>query len=207
MSFDKGEKIFIALLLFIATGCGQSSKNSVFQKYLTETQKDKTWSEIRLLCKDSLQSWMDRGLYDVLFLKKQEWEIDSAVFFDKDKSKALLIVLVKVINGYVPVDYTKIIAAEKINNKWRFYYRSYAITDLLRSDNNNKPYTFSQLSKSAREDLIDDGFVTCNPACHIQHDYVDSDLWFQNWRREYHDEFVNGQYIDDPLGKPGQRMN
>jgi hypothetical protein len=140
----------------------------------------------------------------MLFYQKVNWKVDDAVFFDKKKEKALLLLIVQPKDSLYPADYVKTIGAEKINGEWVFYYISYADIEYFRIKNGNLPYSFVHLSKSGREELINDGFISCSLGCSVNYDYVDSDQWFADWRREKHKDFLNGTLPRNPRYLPGQ---
>ncbi len=58
---------------------------------MNEIKATKDYVEIRTKLKDTVQSWIDRELYELLFYKKVIWKVDDAVFFDKKKERALLL--------------------------------------------------------------------------------------------------------------------
>lgn len=200
-------KILLFFFLFSALfGCGQEARQKVFRTYLADLKTDNEYKIVKSRLKDSLQSWIDRGLYEVLFLKKVDWQIDDAVFFDKKKEKALLLILVRVKDAQFPDDYVKTIGAEKVGGSWLFYYVSYPVTLFRRADNNEEKYSFHFLSEYARNDLNEDGFIKCSLGCKINYSYVDSDLWFQDWERQFYVKFINGQMPKDQVAKPGEKM-
>jgi hypothetical protein len=194
----------LILVLFTLISCGQTKSDTAFQNYLNSIQNSKDYVEIRIKLKDSIQSWIDRQLYELLFYKNLNWKIDDAVFFDKDKKKALLLILAQVKDSLYPHDYVKIVGAEKISGSWEFYYPSYPVVIHNRDINKNKPYSFEQLSISGRNELTEDGFVKCGIGCNINYDYVDSDIWFADWKRKMHNKFLNNALPRHPIAKPGE---
>jgi hypothetical protein len=171
---------------------------------MQDIQGTREYAEIKAKLKDTLQSWIDRQLYQLLFYKKVKWQVDDAVFFDKKKEKALLLVIIQPKDSSYPADYVKIIGAEKINGNWAFYYASYADLDYNRNKNGYRPYSPQILSKSSREDLMSDGFIICSPGCSVNFDYIDSDIWFADWRRDMHKRFLDGTVPKNPVYKPGE---
>jgi hypothetical protein len=198
-------KTFCLLFLLSAfVACGQKNPEKAFQDYLNEIHSSRDYVETRTNLKDTIQSWIDRNIYELLFYKKVNWKIDDAVFFDAKKEKALLLLIVQPKDSLYPSDYVKIIGAEKINGSWEFYYASYADLYYNRNRNGYRPYSLAILSKSGREDLMNDGFISCSLGCSVNYDYIDSDIWFTDWRREMHKDFLNGTTPKDPVYKPGQ---
>lgn len=202
--FIGGWTILIAFLLF--TACSNGTKSAIFRDYLNSITQDKEYAAIKDGLEDSIRSWIDRGLDPVQFFHHADWKVDSVVFFDKKKERAVLLVLVRTNSISHPLDYVKTIGAEKINGKWEYYYASYAVIECQRSSNNNSAYSFSDLARIGRDELINDGFVECNLGCHINYDYIDSDIWFAQWMRDMHKKFLTNSLPKDPIAKPGERM-
>jgi hypothetical protein len=194
----------LSFLLATISSCGQKKADSVFQNYLGGIHNTKEDIEIRAKLNDTIQSWINRQLYELLFYKKVNWKIDDAVFFDKDKKKALLLILAQVKSPLFADDYVKIVAAEKIGGNWEFYYVGYPVVTHRRNVNNNKPYSSEQLSISGREELTQDGFIKCEGRCYVNYDYIDSNIWFADWRRKMHWKFLNGATPKHPVAKPGE---
>lgn len=192
------------ILFYSSLSCGQTTSNKAFENYLNSIYNSKDYREIKSRLHDSVQSWIDRELYELLFYKKLNWKIDDAVFFDRTKEKALLLILAQVRDPRHPNDYIKIVGAEKINGNWEFYYASYPVVEHNRKDNGNNIYSFEQLSQSGRHELIDDGYVKCLVECNINYDYVDSDIWFADWKRERHKKFLSNSLPRHPVLKPGE---
>lgn len=205
-SLYRAGSLYCVLFLFLAlTGCAQG-KQHVFREYLNTISRDSEYAVIRAGLHDSINSWINRGLDPLQFYKHTDWKIDSAVFFDSKKEKALLLILVMVKSSSFPMDYVKTIGAEKINGKWEYYYSSYAVIDCERSTNGGSAYSFDALSRIGRNELISDGFVKCGLRCRIDRNYVDSDTWFKQWMRDMHKKFLKNELPKDPIAKTGERM-
>ena len=184
--------------------CSLNNKKHVFDKYLDSLKESKLVSRLKSDLKDSVQSWIDKRLNYVLFLQKTNWQIDDAIFFNNGQTKALLLLLIQPLDDFAPNDYVKIIAAEEINQKWRYYFASYPVIDYNRDK--SKANLYKVLAENSRDELIDDGFVECKPKCRINYQYVDSDLWFADWRREMHIQFLNNTLGLMPDEKPGEQL-
>ncbi len=46
--------------------------------------------------------------------------------------------------------------------------------------------------------------VSCTIGCSVNYDYIDSDVWFKDWMREMHKDFLNGTLPKNPMYGPGQ---
>ncbi len=198
-------KIVLLLLLHITVYCNsQNGRQKTFDKYLNHISIDSQITELRNCLRDSVRSWIDKGLYYVLYLEKTNWKIDDAIFLNGKKDKALLLILIQPDDVLFRVDYAKIIGAEKINETWRFYYAGYPISVFERKGIQKN--SLETLGRSVRTELINDGFVKCKLTCKINYDYVDSDVWFTDKRRKMHEKFLLNTLPTHPLEKPGESL-
>jgi hypothetical protein len=105
-----------------------------------------------------------------------------------------------------PEDYGKVIGAEKIEGHWQFYYASYAVLIFRRRDNGGRPHSLADLSRLSRKELTVDGFVRCGFPCNINYDFVDGDLWFADWRRNWHQDFLRNALPREPMTASGKHF-
>jgi hypothetical protein len=175
----------------------------VFNNYVVSQSGDDKVLSLRNNLKDSINGWIDKGLYFVLFLNKANWVIDNVVFFNKTRDKALFLILIQPKDGKWPFDYAKVVAAEEVNHVWRFYYASYPLIEYKRE--NDQVASLDSIAAWGRDELIDDGFVDCKLSCKINYKYVESDMWFANWRREMHVRFLGNQLEPMPDERPGEK--
>jgi hypothetical protein len=143
---------------------------------------------------DTLNSWIERDIKGVRYFKKNEFKISDAVFFNKDKSKCLLLYAIVNQDTSVAHDEVQIVAAEKINNAWQFYIQSYPNIKFNRNDLIPKQsYNADTMFHYVTNDLITDGYFIKN-SCEINYSYIDSDIWFADWRRKYHQQFLQSKW-------------
>jgi len=198
-------KILLLFLLHITVYCkSQNGRQKAFDKYLNQVSNDSQITDLRNCLRDSVKSWIDKGLYYVLYLEKTNWKIDDAIFLNGKKDKALLLILIQPNDDLFGVDYVKIIGAEKVNEKWRFYYASYPISVFERKGLQKN--SLDSIGRLARWELINDGFVKCKLSCKINYDYVESDVWFTDKRRKMHEKFLLNTMPTHPLEKPGESV-
>jgi hypothetical protein len=196
--------LFLLIMSSVLAACRQSDSAEVFRQYLAETETTPDYAEVRSKLHDSIQSWIDRGLYELLFYPKVNWKIDDAVFFDKKKSKALLLILAQVKDSTGPEDYVKVVGAEKLAGRWEFYYAGYVVDICRRSDHQSRVYSLADRAAIGRREINDDGFVKCALGCRIDYGYIDSDVWFTDWQREWHKKFLRNGLPRHPVAKPGE---
>lgn len=169
-----------------------------FSDYLNTVAKDTDAIRLRAGLEDSVQSWIDKKLDYALFLGSTNWKIDSAVFYNQDKSKALLVILFQPHSNNWKFDYSKIITAEKIENKWQFYYVGMALR--VSDRRNGKRVSFSKLADDARFQVWSGGFISCDKECRVNHAFVDTGAWFPASRKEQHARFLSNTLPRGPFG-------
>ena len=90
-------------------------------------------------------------------------------------------------------DNVQIVGCEKKNDIWHFYIQSYPCISFNREDRTPKrAYTSMELIEHVTKSLIKDGYFFSG-RCSIDHDYIDSGLWFASWKEEKHKEFLNNK--------------
>jgi hypothetical protein len=188
-------KLFICLGLFFFYSCASQDKIkkkqlSCFDQYIDSIQNSPGYIEVRTNFLDTFNKWIDAGIKEVQIYKNIKWELDKAVFFNETKDKALLLIL-EIADSSVNGDEVRIVGAEKINNIWNFYYQSYPELMYDRK-NNRKPNSFQYLSNEARFRIITDGYYI-DRSCRINYKYIESDVWFTEWRRKMHQDFLKNK--------------
>jgi len=176
----------IPLLLY---GCKSTdTQEKCFDAYVTRISTDPEFNLIRSAAMDTTIQWGRKNLRAFSGFNHQLWQMDSAVYFNEDKSKALLLLLQVDKRANVRFDNVKMIAAEKINDDWNFYAQSMPTIGFDRTLNSDtKPYTFEKLSEASRKEIINGGFFK-NGSCSINYDYIND--WFKIPLAEYHHEFL-----------------
>lgn len=196
------------ILTMLCIGCNVFSnkdqraindRNEIANKYLTcyknYLENVNTTYEYKKVLNDftdTLNHWMYLKLAVYSQLYDTNWDIEKTVFFNKEKSKALLLVSGIGIDLNDKADFVKIIAAEIIDSSWHFYYKSYPVEYYFREYNQNKAYEKDTIVNKTIVNLCNDGYVNIKD-CSMNYEYIDSDIWFQDWMREKHNEFL-GNY-------------
>lgn len=193
--------IIVVLMLHVICCSSQSGSQKVFDSYLASISTDTEMIQLKQDLTDSVEHWIDMGLNYVLFLGKTTWKVDDAVFLSKEKNKALLLLLIQPNDILWNMDYAKIVAAEKLDSQWRFYYAGYPL--LVYDRKNLHKTSLDTIAMQARSGLVSDGFIECSTSCKVNPDYVDSDVWFSDWQRKKHVKFLLNALEVDPREKPG----
>jgi RHS repeat-associated protein len=198
---ENGINLWQIILLFtiFASGCINRDEQKVcFKQKQEEYRKMPLHLYLRKSLKDSLESWIkkdlrlrghDRGISYAF--NKCKWEIGKIILFNKDYSRAILLVLEIDKEESAVLDYIEMIAAEKRDDGWWFYYVDMPFVYCDRRDNNNKPYTFEQLEEIMINEFIRGGYFK-KWTCDIDYWYVDG--WFDRKGRDlykWHREFLN----------------
>lgn len=192
--FNKYVKRFLIILILIFNySCkGTEEQQQCFNAYINEVKGTPEYNSIRSAAKDTVLNWIRM---DVKFFGHLDtdaiWKIDSAVFFNKDKSKALLLLLQKDTDNKAVFDNVKMLAAERKDNKWQFYSQGFPTIGFDRrldpATSTKRPYTFEELSSISREELLRGGYYKWR-TCGVDYDYVND--WFKEPLAEYHQNFL-----------------
>lgn len=184
------------IVLFITSchlfGMTEERQLACLDNYIATERNLPVYSEVRAAVIDSCKAWVDRGL-------KMKWYtdrlniLDSVVFFNKDYTKCLLLLIQKSPSDTLyKFDNVQILGAEIINGKWQIYHKSFPTLAWHIKYNNFKEREASFLSKNARLDIIKKGFFY-NNTCDINYSFIDSDDWFADWIRKKHELFLKGE--------------
>jgi hypothetical protein len=186
-------KTFILMLTFLAIfSCkSEETQNKCLSAHINEISSDPEYQFIRRAANDTINSWSTRNLKFFTSLKSNNWQIDSAIIFNKDKSKAIVLLLEIDTTPTATFDYVKMLAAEKKEGNWQFYFKSMPTIGFDRTVNPNsktkRPYTFKELSGISRKEIINGGYFKTG-SCTVNYDYVND--WFKEPLAEYHKEFL-----------------
>lgn len=184
-------------IIFITPSCSQVKEEKQLQCFREEVEKLRSTFDYLNVMKsfsDTLNSWLVKDIKAVRYLNREKWSISDAVFFNKDKSKCLLLLASIDPDTSITFDGVKIIGGEKINMIWHFYFQSYPMCLYNRKENEQKrPFTFEEMTNDVISDLIRDGYFKKN-SCEINYNYIDSDIWFADWMRKKHQEFLESKW-------------
>lgn len=184
-------------VIWITPSCSQVKKEKQLKCFYEEVEKLKStfdYMNVMKSFKDTLNEWIEKDIKGVRYLQRVEWKISDVVFFNEDKSKCLLLLGSIDPDTALTFDEVQILGAEKINNAWYFYIQSYPTCLYNRKDNEpRRPYTFEEMSNDVVGDLIRDGYFRKN-SCEINYSYIDSDIWFADWMRQKHKEFLQSKW-------------
>lgn len=175
--------------MVLTYGCKSAEEQQLCLKdYINEVKGTPEYISVRSAAKDTVSSWISK---DVKFFGHLDtdtmWKIDNAIFFNEDRSKALLLLLKVYTKSNPKMDFVEMLAAEKRDESWHFYSQGFPSIALPRKLNSNQPHTFEKLSEISREELIRGGYFKWR-TCSANYDYVND--WFKEPLAEFHQEFL-----------------
>ena len=182
--------LFLSALTFYSC-ISPAGQQQCLNNYLSEIKNSPDYNKIRSAAKDSVTYWATLNIENFYGINSTKWEIDSAVFFNEDKSKALLLLLEIDTVSTAKLDYINLIAAEKKGADWHFYTEGMHLIYLDRERNKNgRPFTFKELSERGRYQLIRGGYYE-KRSCNVNYDYIND--WFNEPLSDYHRHFLNNR--------------
>lgn len=181
--------LVLILLTFLSIGCKSiKGQEECFEAYLNEVKKAPEYTLIRSAAQDTVSGWIRK---DLKFFGHMDtttnWQLDSAVFFNEDQSKALLLLLEVDKRPDAKLENVQMLAAELLDGTWHFYARSMPVIYFDRQENpNGRAHTHLELSGISRRELLRGGFYK-KGTCNIDYNYVND--WFSDPLREFHRKY------------------
>lgn len=188
----------LLLVLFAGLACTVSDEEKMkcLDQYIRKTSALPVYSQIRQGVVDSINSWKAKKL-DVRFCVPECEVLDSAVFFNRDYSRCIFLMIERSPAGeQQKFNFVQTIGGERIDGRWHYYHVSFPGLAYSLKSNGYKDLSIEYLSKDARLDIINRGFFK-EGTCKIDPDFVDSEEWFAGWIRVKHDLFLNGRGADN----------
>ncbi|RAU83014.1 hypothetical protein [Pontibacter arcticus] len=186
--------VLSSLVIF---GCKSAGgQQQCLRNYISELKDTPEYNSIRSAARDTVAHWATLNIKNFYGINRTKWEIDSAIFFNEDKNKALLLLLKVDTVSTAKLDYVQLMAAEKKEGMWYFYVQTLnsIIYDRGRY-NKGRPFTFEELAQNARYELIEGGYYD-KWSCNVNYAYVDD--WFDNPLSDYHRFFLQNQRAKTP---------
>jgi hypothetical protein len=192
LSLKEQIRWLLILITFLNLRCKSTNgQQHCLEDNIKEIKATSEYNSIRSAARDTISKWATLNIKTFYGINRTEWELDSAVFFNKDKSKALLLLLEVDTVLTAKLDYIKLLAAEKKGDNWYFYAQSMHFIIYDREENpQGRPYTFPELSLKGRYELIRGGYFKIG-SCNVNYAYVDN--WFKEPLAEYHQYFLHNR--------------
>lgn len=169
MEVVKVTSVRLIFLMLIMQSCMSQDEqvkclNSLMKKYESK--------EIVATLKDSIHSWSNKELKGMSRFDNKEttWKIDALLI--NSSSDRLFGWILQVDNDLSKdaLDYVKFYSGEQRDGKWFFYLHNMPKTWADREKNENKKYTFEQLSEIAKKEVLKGGLIKEN--CKINDSYI-----------------------------------
>ena len=184
------------------SGCkGEKERMDCLNSLIETNQKSIEYEQMLTAISDSITVWANKGLKNTsaYLNENSEWKVE-AFLFNEDSSKIfgwiLRIDKEKVTD--IPaqsdrddiLDFVDFFSGENINGQWHYYIHNMPKKWFARKENNNKSYSFYQLSTFAKQEVIKGGLLK-NNSCAINYNYING--WISRDGRnmyEWHKSFL-----------------
>lgn len=184
------------VIMLIAFSClGLSSKEECLNDYMKKIYSKREYLEIRQAAKDTVTNWSNMNIdsYFKIDNKTEDWQLDTTVVFNKEMSKALLLILAKDKKPTAKADYVQLIAAEIRENRWHFYVQTMPTLYFSKSQRESGgSHSFDELSKLGWTELIGGGLYD-RGTCNLNSNYIND--WFKDPLHEFHQKYFLGRKV------------
>ncbi|MBB5646503.1 hypothetical protein [Pedobacter cryoconitis] len=154
-------------------------RRALFDAQLDVFKKNDSYHEVQTSANKSLKKWVAEDLRDIQVLKKCNWKLDDAVFFNSKKDRCYLLLLIQDKDTLAKQDYVYVMYGALENEKWDIYFTGLSTMIFSRdkySKDEHEPISMAALSLLSREEVL--------------HDYYKAN-------RRINDEYVNKAYTQE----------
>ncbi|MBB5620428.1 hypothetical protein HDE69_001477 [Pedobacter cryoconitis] len=154
-------------------------RRALFDAQLDVFKKNDSYHEVQTSANKSLKKWVAEDLRDIQVLKKCNWKLDDAVFFNSKKDRCYLLLLIQDKDTLAKQDYVYVMYGALENEKWNIYFTGLSTMVFSRdkySKDEHEPISMAALSLLSREEVL--------------HDYYKAN-------RHINDEYVNKAYTQE----------
>lgn len=154
-------------------------RRALFDAQLDVFKKNDSYHEVQTSANKSLKKWVAEDLRDIQVLKKCNWKLDDAVFFNSKKDRCYLLLLIQDKDTLAKQDYVYVMYGALENEKWNIYFTGLSTMVFSRdkySKDEHEPISMAALSLLSREEVL--------------HDYYKAN-------RRINDEYVNKAYTQE----------
>ena len=144
--------LFAISVLF--EGCTTNDQSDqMLEKTLKNYELHPSHRAVQEVTIQKLQTWIDSGVEDVQVLKECEWKLDKGVFFNTQKNRAYMLLLIQDNLPNAEMDYVYVLYAALERNNWVVYFAGLPNLVFPRAQLNHQPISWVELSKLAKEEL------------------------------------------------------
>lgn len=147
-------------------------RRALFDAQLDIFKKNDSYHEVQTSANKSLKKWVAEDLRDIQVLKKCNWKLDDAVFFNSKKDRCYLLLLIQDKDTLAKQDYVYVMYGALENEKWNIYFTGLSTMIFSRdkySKDDHEPVSMAALSLLSREEVLH-GYYKANR--HINDEYV-----------------------------------
>lgn len=132
-------------------------RRALFDAQLDVFKKNDIYHEVQIAANKSLKKWLAEDLRDVQVLKKSNWHLDDAVFFNSRKDKCYLLLLIQDKDTLAKLDYVYLMYGALEHEKWNIYFTGLSTMAFPRdkySKDEHEPVPMATLSLLSREEVL-----------------------------------------------------
>lgn len=148
--------------------------------------QDPEYKAVQTTAELKLNEWIGKGLEEVQFLRQCKWKLDEAVFFNSERNRCYLLLLIQDDLADAHLDYIYQMYAVKENKVWVIYFAGLPNMVFPRARFGNKPISLGKLSELGCAEMLK-GYLDRNG--------------------DPKDDFVNKAYTDDLKSKQNRFLN
>lgn len=184
-------------MTLLQANCSQQTTKkkalAVYESYLDTVKTSEAYRELRTAFADTMKNWIGRDLSRLgMFEFGSTLILDSAVFFNSDKTRALILILKKRPENLQSThQHVDILGSEKIDERWHFYYMGF--WSMVFSKESGVEYSDEYFFDKARQKILEGGFID-NKTKSINYSYVDNPIWFNDETRQKHIGFLERKW-------------
>lgn len=158
-----------------------------FDNEQEKIKQEEIYSEVRAAFRDTLNSWINKGISPKTNFENSIYTIDQALICDSRRSKCIFFILKKDTGSSGKMLFSTKFIGSEINEdgSWNFYYRPYPTTYYSYLTEADAPFNY--MSKETYMSLIQDGLMN---DCSVNDDYLTGRTWFSDDRKEEHKKFL-----------------
>lgn len=177
------------MLLIVFSRCAaQPQQLSCFKTQLDSLKKTSLYNEVKSQALDSLNSWVNSKIMAIgipPLRKDVEWKLDDVIFFNKEGTKAMVLILEKETASNSKLDAVKYILGNLEKNNWQFYFKTLPVLYIPRPE--GTALDFTSISAFGVKKVLKDYFN--GSTCNINDHFLEE--WDINMLKGMHKEFLN----------------
>ncbi|MBB6502143.1 hypothetical protein [Pedobacter cryoconitis] len=156
----KFERKYLLVLISITglAGClNPDQKRALYNAQLDVFKKTDVYHQVQLSTQHSLRTWISSDLQGVQKLRKSNWKVDDAVFFNQKRDKCYLLLLIQHKDLKASQDEVDILYGTLENEQWTIYFSAlppYLFSRKSADGDNYEPVSLQTLSLLARDKIL-----------------------------------------------------